>query len=80
MKPWRKVDRNLETARVLKGKRIYLALYADRMDSEARVLVDRALSKMINCGKPLDDLLAMIRAAVLDSARAHGNVTAQTIH
>lgn len=74
---FRKVERDLPTNQELAGKRIYFALYTDGgMMNEAKVMVDRELAETMDCGQPLDAMLAGFRRAILDSARVHGNKTA----
>ncbi len=75
--PFRTVECGLDTYRELARKQIYFALYAEGMFAEAKLLVNPEMSKTIDCGKPLEDMIATFRAAILDSARAHGNPTAQ---
>jgi hypothetical protein len=75
--PFRTVERGLDTDKELAGKQIYFALYSEGMLNEAKLLVNPEMAKMIDCGKPLEDMIASFRAAILDSARAHGNMTAQ---
>ena len=75
MSIFRKIERNLDIATELAGKQIYFALYAEDEMSEAKLMVNPSLSKMINCGEPLEKMLASFRQAILDSARAHGNKT-----
>jgi len=72
---FRKIERNLDTATELAGKSIYFALYAEDEMSEPKLMVSTSLSKMINCGEPLEKMLVSFRQAILDSARAHGNKT-----
>src|SRR5271169_4630564 len=72
---FRKIERNLDIATELAGKQIYFALYAEDEMSEAKLMVNPSLSKMINCGEPLEKMLASFRQAILNSARAHGNKT-----
>lgn len=76
MSTFRKVERGVDTNSELAGKQIYFALYADGMFGEAKLLVNPDLAKTIDCGKPLEDMIASFRSAILDSARTHGNLTA----
>jgi hypothetical protein len=76
MKTFRTVERGVDSNAELAGKQIYFALYAEGMLGEAKLLVNPDLAKTIDCGKPLDEMIASFRVAILDSARAHGNLTA----
>jgi hypothetical protein len=76
MSTFRKVERDLPTDQQLVGKRIYFALYSDGLMGEAKLIVDRELAEIVDCGAPLDAMLASFRRAILDSARSHGNKTA----
>ncbi len=52
------------------------AVYADNPQSEVKMLVSEEMAKGMDCGAPLEDFLAHIRSAILDSAIRYKNPTA----
>lgn len=68
------IDPHQNTDKELRGKVVGLALYADDMDSPAKILVGEVFAKTLVYGH-LDSIFENMRTAIIDSMVRHGNPT-----